>query len=64
MAKKKPMTAAERDRECREHADVDVIHAEVAVIHAEVAVIHTDVIPWTSPASTNKSVPKLLYLSD
>ena len=71
MAKKKPMTAAERDRECREHADVDVIHAEVAVIHAEVAVIHaevavihTDVISWTSPASTNKSVPKVLYLSD
>ena len=57
MAKKKPMTAAERDRECREHADVDVIHAEVAAIH-------TDVIPWTSPASTNKSVPKVLYLSD
>ena len=57
MAKKKPMTAAGRDRECREHADVDVIHAEVAVIH-------TDVIPWTSPASTNKSVPKVLYLSD
>ena len=51
------MTAAERDRKCREHADVNVIHAEVAVIHA-------DVIPWTSLASTNKSVPKLLYLSD
>ena len=57
MAKKKPMAAAERDRKCREHADVDVIRAEVAVIHA-------DVIPWTSLASTNKSVPNLLYLSD